>query len=155
MRRLSRTYDSIPPCPIRQEGGSPYREDEGRKVRNVKDAAIAETGGPEKRIPAFRTWLSLTIALGAAALAALVLVWLQEPVTVFRDGPAPPAPPPSQERRAEAAKLGKETERISRELRAVLRGAEGYQCPPGAAPSDPERFEAIERRLRGTAGPDG
>ena len=121
----------------------------------MKDAAIAGTGGPERRIPAFRTWLSLTIALGVAALAALVLVWLREPVTVFRDGPAAPAPPPSQERQAEAAKLERETERISRELRAVLRGAAGYECPPGAAPSDPERFEAIERRVRGLAGPDG
>ena len=124
-------------------------------VRNAKDAAIAGTGGPERRIPAFRTWLTLTTALGAAVLAALVLVSLREPVTVFRDGPAPPAPPPSRDRQAEAAKLEKEAERISRELRAVLRGAAGHECPPGAAPSDPERFEAIGRQLRGLAGPDG
>lgn len=121
----------------------------------MKGAAIAGTGGPERRIPAFRTWLALTIALGAAVLAALVLVLLREPVTVFRDGPAPPAPPPSRERQAEAAKLEQEAERTSRELRAVLRGAAVHECPLGAAPSDPERFEAIERRLRELAGADG
>lgn len=112
----------------------------------MSDAAGSERRRGIRAIPGHRVWLVLSLLLAGAVGIALVLLLLREPDMIARDGPIPPAPPPTEQMLAEVAELNAEALAVSAELKAILQQVAGYDCPPGTAPTDRVRIEELKRK---------
>ncbi|WP_417513545.1 trypsin-like serine peptidase [Minwuia sp.] len=117
--------------------------------------SAVETHDRHRGIPAFTAWwiISLLAALGIAV--ALYLLLTREPETVVRDVPSSQSGAPSDEMLAEVAKLDAESGELSAELITVLKFVAAYECPPGTAPSDVARLEALKAKANAMLGRTG
>lgn len=114
----------------------------------MSNAEAADDGNARRGIPAFGAWLAVSVLLAFAVAAALAWLLLREPDTIVRDGPVPPPAAPTEEMLAEVERLDARSFEAGKRLQDILEAVAAYECPPGTAPADRTRFEALKEKAR-------
>ncbi|ANK81448.1 MAG: hypothetical protein TEF_12040 [Rhizobiales bacterium NRL2] len=114
----------------------------------MSNAEAPDDRNTRRSIPAFGAWLAISVLLALAVVAALAWLLLREPETVVRDGPLPSPQPPTAEMLAEVERLDALSFEAGKRLQEILGTVAAYDCPPGTAPADRARFEALKEKAR-------